>query len=195
MNAIRLRVWVNPANGSNNAAEVAHFAQRVKSKGLKLLIDLHYSDTWADPEHQVKPAAWADHNFSQLKVDVYNHTWNVLNHLKAVDVLPDMVQIGNEINPGMLLPDGSTSHWENLSALLKQGYAAVKACSDSIQVMLHIANAGDTPGARKWFDEASSHGVSWDVTGLSYYSYWHGSHAGDDEHGKRDDRAVTANRS
>jgi arabinogalactan endo-1,4-beta-galactosidase len=110
-----------------------------------------------------------------LKEAVYNHTWNVLDHLKAVNVLPEMVQIGNEINPGMLLPDGSTSNWNNLSALLKQGYAAVKDCSASIQVMLHIANAGDQAFARQWFGEASSHGVSWDVTGLSYYSYWHGS--------------------
>jgi arabinogalactan endo-1,4-beta-galactosidase len=174
LNWIRLRVWVNPANGCNDASHVALFAQKVKSKGLKLLIDLHYSDTWADPEHQVKPAAWAEHGSSQLKVDVYNHTWNVLNHLKAVDAMPDMVQIGNEINPGMLLPEGSTSNWNNLSSLLKQGYAAVKTYSDSIQVMLHIANAGDRTGARRWFDEASAHGVSWDVTGLSYYSYWHG---------------------
>jgi len=175
VNAIRLRVWVNPANGCNDSAQVAGFAQTVKSKGLKLLIDLHYSDTWADPEHQVKPAAWAEHSFSQLKVDVYNHTWNVLNQLKSVGAMPDMVQIGNEINPGMLLPEGSTSNWNNLAALLKQGYAAVKACSASIQVMLHIANAGDLAGARRWFDDVGSHGVSWDVTGLSYYSYWHGS--------------------
>ena len=174
MNYVRLRVWVNPANGCNDASRVAHFAQRVKSKGLKLLIDLHYSDTWADPDHQIKPAAWSGHSFSQLKEAVYNHTWNVLNNLQAVDALPDMVQIGNEINPGMLLPDGSTRDWDKLSALLKQGYEAVKACSASIQVMLHIANAGDTAGACKWFDEARSHGVNWDVTGLSYYSYWHG---------------------
>jgi arabinogalactan endo-1,4-beta-galactosidase len=175
VNAIRLRVWVNPANGCNNASRVAQFAQRVKFKGLKLLVDLHYSDTWADPEHQVKPAAWAEDSFSQLEDDVYNHTWNVLNHLQAVDAVPDMLQIGNEINPGMLLPDGSTQAWDALAALLKQGYAAVKACSGSIQVMLHIANAGDKAGARKWFDEARSHAVNWDITGLSYYSCWHGS--------------------
>ena len=175
VNAIRLRVWVNPANGCNHASGVARFAQRVKSRGLKLLIDLHYSDTWADPEHQAKPAAWADHGFSQLQADVFEHTRGVLNQLKALDLLPDMVQIGNEINPGMLLPDGSTGNWNNLSALLKQGYEAIKTCSPSIQVMLHIANAGDQPAARKWFGEASAHAVNWDVTGLSYYSFWHGS--------------------
>jgi arabinogalactan endo-1,4-beta-galactosidase len=175
VNYIRLRVWVNPANGYNNKTKVVQFAQRVKTKGLKLLIDLHYSDTWADPEHQAKPVAWADHSFSQLQADVYDHTCDVLNSLKTVGLTPDMVQIGNEINPGMLLPDGSTNNWNNLASLLVQGYNAVKACSPSIQMMLHIANAGDDSGARGWFDNAKSHGVQWDVTGLSYYSYWHGS--------------------
>jgi arabinogalactan endo-1,4-beta-galactosidase len=174
VNYIRLRVWVTPANGCNDKTKVALFAQRVKSKSLKLLIDLHYSDTWADPEHQVKPAAWATHDLGQLQADVYDHTREVLNYLKSANSLPDMLQIGNEINPGMLLPDGSTRYWNNLSALLKQGYNAVKDCSTSIQVMLHIANAGDQTGACKWFDNAASQGLIWDVTGLSYYSYWHG---------------------
>jgi arabinogalactan endo-1,4-beta-galactosidase len=174
VNYIRLRVWVNPANGYNDKTKILQFAEQVKAKGLKLLINLHYSDTWADPEHQMKPAAWAEHSFLQLQADVYDHTWDVVNSLKANALTPDMVQIGNEINPGMLLPDGSSSNWNNLSALLKKGYNAVKTCSSSIQVMLHVANAGDQTGARCWFDQATSHGVQWDVTGLSYYSYWHG---------------------
>jgi arabinogalactan endo-1,4-beta-galactosidase len=174
VNYIRLRVWVNPANGYNKKNNVLRFAQKVKAKGLKLLIDLHFSDTWADPEHQAKPAAWAGHDFDQLQGDVYDHTLDVCNSLKAAGLTPDMLQIGNEINPGMLLPDGSTRNWNNLSSLLKKGYNAVKACSPSIQVMLHIANAGDQAGACEWFDQAASHGVPWDVTGLSYYSYWHG---------------------
>lgn len=174
VNYIRLRVWVNPANDFNNKAKVVQFAQLIKAMGMKLLIDFHFSDTWADPEHQVKPGAWADHSFSQLQVDVYEHTSEVLNELISAGSTPNMVQIGNEINPGMLLPDGGTNNWNNLSSLLKQGYNAVKACSPSIQVMLHIANAGDKAGACEWFDSAISHGVIWDITGLSYYSYWHG---------------------
>ena len=174
INYIRLRVWVDPANGFNNKAKVLQFSQIVKSKGMKLLIDFHYSDTWADPEHQAKPAAWANHNLGQLHTDLYNHTYIVCNSLKSMGATPDMVQIGNEINPGMLLPDGSTSNWNNLSSLLKQGYEAVKTCSPSTLVMLHIANAGDKAGACKWFDQATAFGVLWDMTGLSYYSYWHG---------------------
>jgi arabinogalactan endo-1,4-beta-galactosidase len=174
VNYIRLRVWVNPANGYNNKTKIVQFAPLVKAKDMKLLIDLHYSDTWADPEHQAKPDAWANHNFSQLQTDVHSFTCDVCNSLKSVDVTPEMIQIGNEINPGMLLPDGSTGRWNNLAALLMQGYNAVKDCLPSTQVMLHIANAGDKTGALGWFDNAKSHGAQWDVTGLSYYSYWHG---------------------
>ena len=175
INYIRLRVWVDPQHGYNNVTSAVQFAKKVKSEGMKLLIDFHYSDTWADPEHQLKPAAWANHTFIQLQKDVYNHTLNVCNRLNSNGTVPDMVQIGNEINPGMLLPDGSTNNWEKLAALLKKGYDAVKACSPSIQVMLHIANAGNWEGVREWFDHARAEGVEWDVTGLSYYSYWHGS--------------------
>ena len=153
---------------------MVQFAERVKAKGLKLLVDLHFSDSWADPEHQVKPAAWAGHSSSQLQTDVYEHTLDVCSSLKTAGLTPDMVQIGNEINPGMLLPDGSIHDWNALASFLKQGYNAVKACSETIQVMLHIANAGDKAGAREWFDNAASSGVVWDLTGLSYYSYWHG---------------------
>jgi arabinogalactan endo-1,4-beta-galactosidase len=175
VNFIRLRVWVDPANGINNKTKTIRFAETIKARGMRLLIDFHYSDTWADPEHQVKPAAWAEHDFVQLQKDVYNHTYNVCSGLKLAGLTPDMVQIGNEINPGMLLPDGSTRDWDKLSALLKRGYEAAKICSDSTQVMLHIANAGDQAGTRAWFDQAESKGVRWDVTGLSFYSYWHGS--------------------
>ena len=174
VNTIRLRVWVNPPHGYNNKEKMAEFASKVKSRGLKLLVDLHYSDTWADPAHQVKPAAWASYAFPKLKKAVYEHTFKVCTALKSAGASPEMIQVGNEINPGMLLPDGSTGNWENLSALLKQGYEAVKACLPSTQVMLHTANAGDKAGVLTWFDNAQSHGVQWDVIGLSYYSYWHG---------------------
>jgi arabinogalactan endo-1,4-beta-galactosidase len=85
-----------------------------------------------------------------------------------------MVQIGNEITPGMLLPEGSTDHWDKLAGLLKQGYQAAKIVSPSTRVMLHIDRGGDNATSRSWFDNARSHGAEWDVIGLSYYSYWHG---------------------
>jgi arabinogalactan endo-1,4-beta-galactosidase len=175
VNWIRLRVWVNPLSGYNNPARVVDFARRARSLGLSLLIDLHYSDTWADPGHQGKPAAWANHSFSQLQADVFQHTRDVCRALNSAVGAPEMVQIGNEITPGMLLPDGSTDHWDKLAGLLKQGYQAVKAVNRSTRIMLHIDRGGDNETSRTWFDNARSHGVEWEVIGLSYYSYWHGS--------------------
>jgi arabinogalactan endo-1,4-beta-galactosidase len=177
VNTIRLRVWVDPASGTNNPARVAQFAAKVKAMGFGLLIDFHYSDTWADPGKQFVPSAWAGHSLSQLETDVYNHTRDVCESLKAAGVRPDMVQIGNEINGGFLWPTGRTDNWDNLAALLKQGIGAVRACSPSTQVMLHVADAGNERAARAWFDAAKARGVAWDIIGLSYYSYWHGSMA------------------
>jgi len=174
VNYIRLRAWVNPANGYNNTNKVVEFARLIKSMGLKLLLNLHYSDRWTDPSHQAKPAEWADHPFNQLQTDVYDYTYDFCTKLQSSGAVPEMVQLGNEINFGMLLPDGSIENWDKLASLLKQGYNAVKACSPSIEVMLHIADACDNQGARKWFDNAQSQGVKWDLIGLSYYSFFHG---------------------
>ncbi|WP_367325196.1 glycosyl hydrolase 53 family protein [Streptomyces sp. HUAS ZL42] len=175
MNYARLKVWVDPADGYNNKARVLAMAKRVKAAGMKLLVDFHYSDTWADPGAQSKPAAWASHSYSQLKTDVYNHTYDVLNALKAQGTTADMVQVGNEINGGMLWNEGSTSNWSQLAGLLNSGYDAVKAVSSSTTVALHLAKGGDLSGTRWWFDSAVSNGVKFDAIGLSYYGYWHGS--------------------
>ncbi|WP_239124517.1 glycosyl hydrolase 53 family protein [Rhizocola hellebori] len=174
MNYARLKVWVNPADGYNNKARVLTMATRIKAQGMKLLIDFHYSDSWADPGKQVKPAAWANLSLAQLNTAVYNHTFDVLNSLKNQGTTADMVQIGNEINPGMLLPTGSTSNWANLAQLLTSGSNAAKAVSASTLVMLHLAEGGDNATFRWWFDNATSRGVPFDVIGASYYCYWHG---------------------
>jgi len=176
VNYIRLRVWVNPASGYNNLSKVVEFAPQLKSRGLKLLIDLHYSDAWADPANQFPPAAWKGHDLDQLKVDVYDHTLEVCSALKAAGAVPDMIQVGNEITPGMLWDVGRINHdnFENVSALIKEGYNAVKACDPSILVMLHTDRGGDNAAARWWYDGVQAQGVNWDVTGLSYYCYWHG---------------------
>ena len=177
VNYIRLRVWVNPASGYNNKNRVVAFAPQVKSRGLKLLIDLHYSDYWADPGRQDTPAAWRNHSLSQLQTDVYNHTLDVCNSLKNAGATPDMIQVGNEINQGLLWPAGriSNNNFANAAALLKAGYNAVKACSSSTQVALHIAAGGDNGTSRWWFDGMQRQGVQWDVTAESYYCFWHGS--------------------
>ncbi|OIJ62643.1 glycosyl hydrolase 53 family protein [Streptomyces mangrovisoli] len=174
MNYARLKVWVNPADGYNDKAHVLAMAKRIKAQGMKLLVDFHYSDTWADPGTQTKPAAWANDSYSQLKTDVYNHTYDVLNALKSQGTTADMVQIGNEINGGMLWSDGSTDNWSQLAGLLNSGYSAAKAVSSSTVVALHLAKGGDKAGTEWWFDNAVSYGIKFDAIGLSYYGYWHG---------------------
>jgi len=175
VNYIRLRVWVDPPDGYNNKEKVLEMASRIKALGMKLLIDFHYSDGWADPGKQYKPAAWEDYDFSQLKQAVYDHTFDVCSSLKAQGSIPDMVQVGNEINDGMLWPDGRASlNMGNLAELIREGCRAVKACNSSTLVMLHRAEGGDNTGARLLFDGLSARGSQWDVTGLSHYSYWHG---------------------
>lgn len=175
MNYARLKVWVNPADGYNNKARVLAMAARVKAQGMRLLVDFHYSDSWADPGKQVKPAAWASLSFTALRQAVYDHTFDVCNALRAQGTTADMVQVGNEINPGMLLPTGSTGNWNNLAQLLTAGSNAVKAVSTSTRVMLHLAEGGDNALFRWWFDQATARGVPFDVIGASYYPYWHGS--------------------
>ncbi|MBQ1088873.1 arabinogalactan endo-1,4-beta-galactosidase [Streptomyces sp. B93] len=174
MNYARLKVWVNPADGYNDKARVLAMAKRIKAQGMRLLVDFHYSDTWADPGHQTKPAAWTGHSYGQLKTDVYHHTHDVLSALKAQGTTADMVQVGNEINGGMLWNEGSTSNWPQLAGLLNSGHDAVKAVDPSTTVALHLAEGGDLDGTRWWFDNALAHGVRFDVIGLSYYGYWHG---------------------
>ncbi|MER5202033.1 arabinogalactan endo-1,4-beta-galactosidase [Streptomyces sp. NPDC002825] len=170
----RLKVWVNPADGYNTKARVLATAQRIKAQGMKLLVDFHYSDIWADPGAQTKPTAWSGHSYTQLKTDVYNHTYDVLNALKAQGTTADMVQIGNEIDTGMLWPEGSTSNWSQLAGLLKSGISAAKAVSSNTQIALHLAHGGDNTLYRTWFDNATAQGVSYDVIALSFYGYWHG---------------------
>lgn len=179
VNYVRLRVWNNPASGYNNLAKVLTYAKTVKAKGFKLLVDFHYSDTWADPGQQAKPAAWASHGISALTTDVYNYTYNVCNSLKAQGTTPDSVQIGNEINVGMLWNDGKVvnNDFTNLSNLLKSGYNATKACNSGTQVIIHTANSDSDAHARWFYDGISAKGVSWDITGLSYYCNWHGTMA------------------
>ncbi|MEV5548382.1 arabinogalactan endo-1,4-beta-galactosidase [Streptomyces sp. NPDC052309] len=174
MNHARLKVWVNPADGYNDKARVLATAKRVKAQGMKLLVDFHYSDTWADPGAQSKPAAWAGHSYDQLKKDVYDHTYDVLGALKAQGTAADMVQVGNEINGGMLWSEGSTDDWPRLAGLINSGYDAVKKVNASTPVALHLAKGGDLAGTRWWFDNAVAHGVRFDAIGLSYYGYWHG---------------------
>ena len=170
LNAIRLRVWVNPAGGWNGNADVVAKAKRVKQLGLRLMLDFHYSDTWADPGHQTKPAAWASLDSTGLVNEVYNYTVSVLDTLRTAGVVPSWVQVGNETSDGMLWPDGQASkHMAAFSALVSAGYRAVKSINDSIKVIVHIANGYDNSLFRWIFDGLKTNGASWDIIGMSLY--------------------------
>lgn len=170
INSIRLRVWVDPAGGWNNTADVLAKALRAKAQGMRIMIDFHYSDSWADPGQQTKPAAWATQDFATLQTSVYDHTFNVLTTLKANGITPEWVQVGNETNDGMLWPTGKASlNMANFAALVNKGYDAVKAVDASIKVIVQISNGFDN-GLFRWiFDGLKNNGAKWDVIGMSLY--------------------------
>jgi arabinogalactan endo-1,4-beta-galactosidase len=170
MNAVRLRVWVNPANGWCNTSDVIAKAVRAKTLGLKILLNFHYSDDWADPGHQTKPAAWAAQDFAGLQSSVYNYTLAVLNSLKSAGITPEWAAIGNETNDGMLWPDGKASaNMANFALLINAGYNAVKSVDTSIKVIIHISNGFDN-GLYRWlFDGLMANGAKWDIIGMSLY--------------------------
>lgn len=174
INALRFRVWVNPSNKYCSKQDVAYMTQRAVSMGFNVMLDFHLSDTWADPGHQTKPAAWSTHTVAQLDSDVYNHVYSVLDTLKSLGVTPKWVQIGNEVGHGMLWPEGSTSNMSNFAGFIKSGYDATKAVDSSIQVIVHLEDGHKDNLFRQIFDGLKSNGAKWDIIGMSVYPYWAG---------------------
>ena len=176
INTIRLRTWVNPsdnrASGHCSKEETVAMAVRAQTWGMRVMIDFHYSDSWADPGKQKKPAAWEGHTFPQLLTDVYDYTFDVMSALKTAGVLPEWVQVGNEIPGGMIYPEGSSSNFSQLVQLINKGHDAIKAVSPQSKVVLHIDQGNNNSRFRWWFDNAKANGVRYDVIGLSYYPYW-----------------------
>jgi arabinogalactan endo-1,4-beta-galactosidase len=181
-NYVRLRIFHTPENpkgyspgqGFCGLDSTLSMARRVKAAGLKLLLDFHYSDYWADPQQQNTPLAWATLDYATLKDSMQAYTTAVLRALQRQATLPDMVQIGNEINHGLLWPDGRIGDLDQLAGLLQAGVAGVAAVSPDIPVMMHLALGGQNQEARFWLDNMIARGVTFDVIGLSYYPRWHG---------------------
>ena len=183
MNAVRLRVWVNHATGWSNLPDMLSLARRVNQAGLKLMVDIHYSDFFADPSHQTIPEAWQSYSFEELQNAVRDHTTEVLTALRAEGIEPKWVQIGNETPNGMLWPigqltdkdDNTNGCWDRYAALTATGYRAAKQVFPSIMVIVHVDNAYER---RDWFWQAmAEHGGQWDMIGLSHYpmmSAWSG---------------------
>ncbi|MGP6486438.1 galactosidase [Duffyella gerundensis] len=190
INTLRLRLWVDPRDasgkayggGTNDLETTLALAKRGKAQGMQLLLDLHYSDFWTDPGKQFKPKAWEKLTFPQLEKQVHDYTRDTLARFKQAGVMPEMVQIGNELNGGMLWPDGKSwgqngGEFDRLAALLKAGISGVRDnLSDpgQVKIMLHLAEGTKNDMFRWWFDEITKRQVPFDVIGLSMYTYWNG---------------------
>jgi arabinogalactan endo-1,4-beta-galactosidase len=169
-NSIRLRAWVNPTAGYCNTADLVTKAIRAQKQGFKIMIDFHYSDDWADPGKQTKPAAWASLDFATLGATLHDYTKSVMNTLKDNGITPNWVQVGNETNDGMLWEDGRASkNMANFAALIKSGYAEVKEVSPATKVIVHISNGYDNGLFRWMFDGLRANGAQWDIIGMSLY--------------------------
>ena len=181
-NYVRLRLFHNPSldsgyspgKGFCDLANTLAMAKRVKASGMKLLLDFHYSDYWADPGKQYKPAAWKNLNFTELKKALYDYTKEVMLALKAQGTLPDIVQVGNEINHGIVWPEGNVANIDGTAQLINAGTAAVKAVHPTVQLMLHVALGGQNHESIFFIDNMLARGVPFDVIGQSYYPKWHG---------------------
>ncbi len=173
INNIRLRVWtVN--SGASSKQEVVTMCKRAKAKGLGVMIDFHYSDTWADPGSQTIPAAWTDHSVDALAQNIYDHTYDVLSAIKAAGVVPRWVQVGNETKRGMLYPVGQTNKGGSaaFAKFVLTGYNAVKAVDSTMQVIVHLPDGHDNSLYRSIFDGLKKNGAKWDIIGLSAYPRW-----------------------
>ena len=172
--AIRLRVWVNPSDGWCNKNDVLIKAGRARDAGMKLMIDFHYSDTWADPGHQTPPAAWAGYNADQMAEAVAGHTKEVLQLLKDNGIEVTWVQIGNEVNQGMLWDSGkvSDSSVNSFIDYFNSGSKAAKEVYPQSKVILHVSNGHDSGLFTWFFDLMKKHDADYDIIGMSLYPVW-----------------------
>ncbi|HUD83733.1 MAG TPA: glycosyl hydrolase 53 family protein [Candidatus Saccharimonadales bacterium] len=199
----RLRIWVDPRRGVNGLEYTTKLAKRIKDAGGTFMLDFHYSDWWADPQKQNKPAAWAHLDFEALVKQTQSYTADVIRTLKNAGATPDFVQIGNEITGGLLWPDAQVkvplstvkvfsgdvtvitppepyddaTQWKHLIRVLKAASRGVRFATtpdDRVRIVVHIDCGGDWPVTQWYFDHLTGAGVDFDVIGQSFYPNWHG---------------------
>ncbi len=185
-NAVRLRLWNDPyaedgrpyGAGTNDLPVTVCMARRALAHGMQFLLDLHYSDFWADPGKQIKPKAWADYDDDQLERAVYDYTREVLLALREADAFPTMIQTGNELTNGLLWPNGKMPAYDNIARFVSAGIRGARSVDPKLPVMIHLDNGGNNELYRDWFDHYMERGEDFDVIGLSYYPFWHGPMSG-----------------
>src|SRR4029077_18273679 len=179
---VRMRLWVNPPPGYSNLASDLALAQQVHQAGMKIYLDIMYSDFWADPQHQDIPAAWQGQDLTQLAATVQSYTQQVISAFAQQGTPVDLVSIGNEIRNGILWPVGQVdptagTGWDNLATLLKAGVAGAQAGNPpghKLLVMMHFHQGGNKQLSQAFYQNLISRGVPFDVIGLSYYPFFHG---------------------
>ena len=179
---VRIRIWADPydesgnsyGGGGNDLQTTIEIAKRVVKNGMEFLLDFHYSDFWADPGKQVKPKAWENLSGIALETAVYLHTVNTLKALRNEQLVPKIVQVGNEITNGLLWPDGHVNQTDTMVLLIKSGIRGVREECPTAKIVLHLDFGTDNKLYRKWFDNIGKYTVDFDVIGLSYYPHWNG---------------------
>jgi len=185
VNWIRIRIWNDPTDengkplggGNCDYVKMTELARRAKALGMKVLVDFHYSDWWADPGKQNKPKSWKNLAGASLANAVADFTHEVLKYMEDNNALPDMVQLGNEVNNGFLWPDGriaGESGFDSFVALFNAGAEAVRKINKDIKIALHLAEGGNSDLFEWFLENVIKRGIDFDVIGISYYPYWHG---------------------
>lgn len=182
VNSVRLRLWNNPYSedgvpygaGTNNLETTSELAKRALDKGLSFLLDLHYSDFWADPGKQRIPKAWRGLDERGLEKAVYDFTRETLTALGERGSFPTMIQVGNELSNGLLWPYGKTPAYDAIAKFINAGIRAVRSVDSKMPIMLHLDNGGNNALYREWFDTFMERGEDFQIIGLSYYPFWHG---------------------
>ncbi|MCM1122283.1 MAG: glycosyl hydrolase 53 family protein [Eubacterium sp.] len=181
-NAVRLRLWNDPYTedgkpygaGTNDLSVTIELAKRAKAHGMDVLLNFQYSDFWADPGKQRVPKAWRGMDADQLTEAVYTYTKDILLAMKEAETYPQLVQVGNELTNGTLWPLGQMPNYDNLARFVSAGIRGVRAVDAHMPVILHLDNGGNAAMYRDWFDHYMERGEDFQIIGLSYYPFWHG---------------------
>ena len=183
VDTIRIRLWNDPWSetgesygaGENDLKTSLEIAKRVTAVGFGVLLNFHYSDFWADPGKQIKPKTWADYGVKELEQAVYDYTLESMQTFLDAGVNITMVQVGNELSNGLLWPEGKVPNYDNIATFVNAGIRAVRKADAAIPVMIHLDNGGNNALYREWFDNFTKRGEDFEIIGLSYYPFWHGS--------------------
>ena len=183
VDTIRIRLWNDPWSetgesygaGENDLKTSLEIAKRVTAAGFGVLLNFHYSDFWADPGKQIKPKAWADYGVKELEQAGYDYTLESMRTFLDAGVNITMVQVGNELSNGLLWPEGKVPNYDNIATFVNAGIRAVRKADATIPVMIHLDNGGNNALYREWFDNFTKRGEDFEIIGLSYYPFWHGS--------------------